>query len=197
MSKPPKAAKSGLKSVQRDWSSSSLKPSQEIHWSPSPPIRQASKQPLTGAQQRLKDIQDALSGKSVPSERRQAPSQSQPLVASKNLNKRPSPDLEIIEPSAKKARKLPASWKDNDPLTSATWGPSAPTSSRSAVQKPPVTSLPPTTATAGKAKVAAVFLSQEQNQILKLVQEGSSVFYTGSAGECGSCMRMRRILMHF
>jgi hypothetical protein len=28
-----------------------------------------------------------------------------------------------------------------------------------------------------------VFLSQEQTQILKLVQEGNSVFYTGSAGE--------------
>jgi len=39
------------------------------------------------------------------------------------------------------------------------------------------------TTTAVKAKVASVFLSQEQNQILKLVQEGNSVFYTGSAGE--------------
>jgi hypothetical protein len=29
-----------------------------------------------------------------------------------------------------------------------------------------------------------VFLSTEQNQILKLVTEGHSVFYTGSAGEC-------------
>lgn len=175
-----KGAKSGLGSVQRDWSSSSLSSSQKIHWSPSPPAQQVSKQPLSGAQQRLKDIQDALAGKSVSSER---PARSQPLVTSTLLNKRPSPDVEIIEPPAKKARQLPTSWKDNDTLTSATWGPSASTSSRSAVQKPIVTSLPPMTTTAVKAKVASVFLSQEQNQILKLVQEGNSVFYTGSAGE--------------
>lgn len=32
-------------------------------------------------------------------------------------------------------------------------------------------------------KPARVFLSQEQIQILKLVEDGKSVFYTGSAGK--------------
>lgn len=32
------------------------------------------------------------------------------------------------------------------------------------------------------APIASLFLNAEQNQILKLVEEGQSVFYTGSAG---------------
>jgi hypothetical protein len=35
-------------------------------------------------------------------------------------------------------------------------------------------------------KIASIFLSQEQTRILKLVQDGESVFYTGSAGKLTS-----------
>ncbi|TEB36638.1 hypothetical protein FA13DRAFT_1075371 [Coprinellus micaceus] len=50
------------------------------------------------------------------------------------------------------------------------------------------------TASNGKSnKVAAVFLSQEQTHILKLAQEGSSVFYTGSAGT-GKSVLLREII---
>jgi ATP-dependent DNA helicase PIF1 len=34
-----------------------------------------------------------------------------------------------------------------------------------------------------KTKVPTVFLSQEQTQILQLVKDGKSIFYTGSAGQ--------------
>jgi hypothetical protein len=78
-------------------------------------------------------------------------------------------------PPAVLARKLPH-WQSKDFL-----------SKRSLTRQPVKTTKTKTicetsTSMSSVKKVAPVFLSQEQIQILKLVEEGNSVFYTGSAG---------------
>ena len=114
-----------------------------------------------------------------------------PLAPSRVPNKRPSNEgVGDSATGAKKRRVLP--WND-DPMSAKTgFG----DDSISRVDKRRSQSIKPTpasvasssstpTASNGKSnKVAAVFLSQEQTHILKLAQEGSSVFYTGSAGAC-------------
>lgn len=175
-----KSAQSGLRSIKRDFSSSTIpSSSQEISWPPTPqPQRQPVAVPkLTGAQQRLKDIQDALSGN---------PSSSKPpLVESRTANKRRSPEAEA-PPPAKRARQLPTSWGAQDNLSdpSLTARSAAPRSSAS-TRKTTTKSAAPSSASnpITKPRVAAVFLSQEQTHILKLVQEQKSIFYTGSAGQ--------------
>lgn len=181
MSKNSKKAQSGLKTVKRDWSTGSVdsipKLSQEIYWPPTPPKPDGP--PLTGTQKRLKDIQDALAGKTP---RIDLPA---PLATSKAFNKRPSdtqlPNDHQPAPLAKKPRQLPSSWKDEDPMTSSTRGTSSSRSRDVASKLKSTTSAAPVSTGSGD-KVAGVFLSQEQTRILHLVKEGSSVFYTGSAG---------------
>lgn len=156
--------------------------SSEIEWLPTPPVARSK---LTGVQQRLKDIQEALAQK-PPIQKGEA------LVDSKGLNKRTSP-VPNDAPAAKKPRQLPPSWKNDDPLSApSNFTSSSARSSRTATSERSVPA-PATISTASSSgsssallgkpkKVAAVFLSQEQTQILKLVSEGDSVFYTGSAG---------------
>jgi ATP-dependent DNA helicase PIF1 len=170
MSKPSRSAQSGLKSVQRDFETSSQasQPTEidSIYW----PLTPGPKA-LSGVEQRLKDIQDALSGRSVLSEGALTNSLPQ------HINKRPAATAEALP--IKKPRQLPPSFYESQNVTSQA-RPSVHTRPDIQGTTTTVTGALPTS----KSKVAAVFLSQEQNQILKLVQEGDSVFYTGSAGEC-------------
>ncbi|RDB15851.1 ATP-dependent DNA helicase PIF1 [Hypsizygus marmoreus] len=199
-----KTAQSGLRTVKRDFSINSVhdqSQSSEIEWLPTPPP--APKPKLTGAQQRLKDIQDALSGKAPPMPRGGAlvDSKGVNVASSMNTNKRPSTDSEEAN-AAKKPRQLPPSWQGKDPLSAPSLGPRASSSSGSSSAQIPVAArstyaAPPVSAGTSsgekKKKVAAVFLSQEQTQILKLVQDGNSVFYTGSAGT-GKSVLLREII---
>ena len=174
MSKPVKVAQSGLGVVKRDWStpSASQEPrsSQQIYWPPTPPVQPAARK-LTGSEQRLKDIQDALTGYSpVPPSRVTA---MPPLNESQAQNKRASPSEKT--PPAKRARQLPPDWHSNDTL-------SKPSLTRQPVAANKKTIYETSMSLSSVKKIAPVFLSQEQTQILKLVQDGDSVFYTGSAG---------------
>lgn len=165
MSKP-KVAQSGLGVVKRVWSipSASQEPrsSQPIYWPPTPTPVQPAPRKLTGSEQRLKDIQDALRGYA-------------PVPPSEVQNKRASPSGKI--PPAKRARQLPSDWHSNDSDTLSK--PSLPRQPVATNKKPVYED---STSSSSVKKIAPVFLSQEQTQILKLVQIGSSVFYTGSAG---------------
>jgi hypothetical protein len=178
-----KQAQSGLRTLTRDFSTDSHSSQRSdpdlIYWPPTP--AQPPKKQLTGVEQRLKDIQDALAGRSEPTDKGPTNSSNQ------FLNKRPAAMI-ASEPPAKR-RQLPDAW--NDParkpppktsMTAATeWVSSS--SSRTIKTKPEAAQVPITVA--GKSsKVAPVFLSQEQTQILKLVENGNNVFYTGSAGRC-------------
>ena len=179
MSKPSKQAQSGLRIVKRDWSIPSAteepRSSQPLYWPPTPPNSvQPAARKLTGSEQRLKDIQDALAGYApVPPSRSTA---IPPLVESQAPNRRASssekPDT---APPAKRARQLPPDWHNNDTL-------SKPSLTRQSVGANKKTIYETSTSSSSVKKIAPVFLSQEQTQILKLVQDGDSVFYTGSAG---------------
>jgi hypothetical protein len=174
MSKSSKSL-SGLKSVTRDWSepkSSQPSDGELIDWPPTQPNIG-----LTPAERRLKIIQDALAEPESPPER--------------VFTKRPAPLSPQQQPPAKK-RQLPSNWSNpQKPATSAslsstTWSASSSSMSAGTVRSAPVSrsSAPASRdASSGKSKVASVFLSSEQTQILKLVQEGHNVFHTGSAGE--------------
>ncbi|KAF8817410.1 hypothetical protein BYT27DRAFT_6810479 [Phlegmacium glaucopus] len=184
MSKSSKPAQSGLGTVRRDWSISSVnqlpRSSQEIHWSPTPPnLVQPAARKLTGAEQRLKDIQDALAGCSS----------TVPPLGEQGQNKRASPSENAATlPPTKRARQLPPDWHKNDILSkpSLSRQPVPANNKKSTHQDFAPSSL-------GKQKIAPVFLSQEQTQILKLVQDGNSVFYTGSAGT-GKSVLLREII---
>ena len=169
-----KTSLSGLGTFKRDFSystacSSSSQPidtSNDIDWPPSPP---EAKKVMTASEKRLKAIQDALAGNPVAM-------LTQTLEASsQNANKRPNPSSSSqFEPQAKK-RQVPSSWSQPD----------APPSKQAIAKAATKTKGAGATATISKAisKPAKIFLSQEQTQILKLVNDGNNVFYTGSAGK--------------
>ncbi|KAF8227484.1 hypothetical protein L208DRAFT_1296450 [Tricholoma matsutake] len=184
-----KTAQSGLRTLKRDFSEGSAS-SQEIYWPPTPQ-QQPPKHP-----DRLKAIQDALAEISAP------PSRPTALVDSRTVNKRPSPETDAVI-ATKKPRQLPPGWRENDSLSA----PSLSSRSRSSSSwnntdskrtvNPSLPSVPPlsssSTLPAAKPKISPVFLSQEQTQILQLVKDGHSIFYTGSAGT-GKSVLLREII---
>jgi hypothetical protein len=182
-----KQSMSGLSRVTRDWSAPSSQtgssgysqpPSSDLSQSQSSQKDLPARRALTGVEQRLKDIQDALAGKTVSSERAVPsatmpnPTPSQSSIGSQG-QKRPIGSVVASEPPAKK-RVLPSSWDTPKPA------PAASVSSRVSSQVVSVMKVSAPAVTTRKP--AMVFLSPEQNQILKLVKEGKSIFYTGSAG---------------
>ncbi|KII87390.1 hypothetical protein PLICRDRAFT_113165 [Plicaturopsis crispa FD-325 SS-3] len=180
-----KQPQSGLKSLTRNWSESEPPSSQPINWPPTPPKPSAPKK-LSGAEQRLKDIQDALAGNDVPSEGARSgkpPSRGTALTSTSAFNKK-RPSEATDDGAASKKRQLPSSWNDPEPVKAARVTRPSASSSVTVASRPKVK---------GSGKPAAVFLSQEQTQILKLVQEGNSVFYTGSAGT-GKSVLLREII---
>lgn len=182
-----KAAQSGLGTIKRDFSSSGLSQPSEIEWAPTQPKLVA---PGRSAS-RLKAIQDALRGVGP---RGVAVGVAVGTGETKSDKKRTSPECQN-EPPLKKPRQLPQSFRREDSLSESSLGSksaSAPsntsgskttqksTSSRSSTAD--ASSSSATQGSKAKSKVAAVFLSQEQTHILKLVQDGHNIFYTGSAG---------------
>ncbi|KAI0741689.1 PIF1-like helicase-domain-containing protein [Daedaleopsis nitida] len=186
---------SGLRTIKRDFSSSSLpSASQEsattntdaITWPPTPPKK------LTPLEQRLKDIQDALSGQVVSSENVIAASQSH-----SQSQKRPSTSQ---NPPAKR-RQLPPSWEQKEEKPAKSSRPTYPTSSTArtfgATRQTNANTneivVVPASKSGATSKPAPVFLSQEQTYVLKMVESGLSLFYTGSAG-AGKSVLLREII---
>ncbi|KAI0825694.1 hypothetical protein BC629DRAFT_15919 [Irpex lacteus] len=89
--------------------------------------------------------------------------------------KRPSASL---EESATKRRQLPSSWSRTPSQSRSTFSSSGATTTQTSSVVVPASSV----STSSTGKVAPIFLSQEQTHILKLVEKGESLFYTGSAG---------------
>ncbi|KAL0953746.1 hypothetical protein HGRIS_014925 [Hohenbuehelia grisea] len=178
-----KSSQSGLRTIRRDWSESSLSSQGEIPWPSSQPqtsSSQSSRPSQAGSDKRLKAIQDALNGKTGPTK---------PLGPSAISNKRPSPAASQGSQGsvAKKARQLPPNWQNpSDTLSTSSWGNNTSHASKTitGMTKKPDSKV---------KKIAPVFLSQEQTQILKLVQEEENVFYTGSAGT-GKSVLLREII---
>jgi hypothetical protein len=170
------SSKSGLKNVTRDWSAHGNLQStdhQPPDWPPTQP------KPTTAAEKRLRLIQQALAH---PDD--SPPKQALTDVSSGVLNnKRLVSVAEADLPPAKKSRQLPWDSPKEDTAQSL----SAVRHAISSSSVPTGAKLARTGSTAPTssktANVAKVFLSAEQTHILDLVQNGESVFYTGSAGE--------------
>ncbi|KAG1746582.1 uncharacterized protein EDB91DRAFT_1049347 [Suillus paluster] len=134
----------------------------------------------------MKDIQlalDALTGKQPPGER--------PEISTKQIangSKRAPPPAPNPPPAKK--RQLPSTWTD-DTLSSSSGFKKSNSFSLPAVKSTSLTVA--SSSTKPSTKLAGVFLSQEQTHILRLVESGDSVFYTGSAGT-GKSVLLREII---
>lgn len=164
----PKSALSGLRTVKRDWSTSSKTDSDTDQ-----------KKSLDARAQRMRDIQDGLNRREQAS-LSSILSQNYTNVTTADIasgSKRPLP-ISAHEPIAKK-RALPTNWENDVSTSSSNFTTTARTSTTTGSHaKTKTTGLSVTAATSPAEPV----LSQEQTQILQLVQQGNSLFYTGSAG---------------
>ena len=177
---------SGLINIKRDWSgsqsqSTTNQASQPIEWSSSPerPSRPQTAK-ASGYDERVARIQAVLESNRQTSENALAASSSVPQ------KRVPEADSYAPGPVAKK-RVLPSSWdrRDNtkqEPRYAYTSDPAAASSSFGSASIAPQPFVPPLGHEA-TTDVARIFLSNEQQQILKLVEAGNNVFFTGSAGE--------------
>lgn len=159
-----KKSQSGLGVVQREWTNGGASSSQETAYTQAsqPPTTQMSARDL-----RLKKIKEALAGSGT----KMVPKQAQPalpLIPSHSQNNKRASDDGAADAPLKKPRQLPPSWENASAATS-----SSTTGTHSVAE-----------VSTAKAKLAPVFLSSEQTHILRLVQEGHNIFYTGSAGMC-------------
>jgi hypothetical protein len=183
---------SGLRSIKRDFSSNTIPSSSQSNGD-------TGAKSLSGQERRLKMIQEALSGFSSSSETPASSSKSDQAGGTKRASESGQED------SAPKRRHLPSSWSAAGPAPVAqpsskyfttakalssstpinkTLASSTP-ANKTLVSSGPVKADRATAASASSStskKAAGVFLSQEQTHILKLVENGESIFYTGSAG---------------
>ena len=181
MSQSSKQPMSGLRSVKRDFSSNAISSSDSDTNAKSEDTKK-----LSAQDRRFKMIQEALAGHTPSDNILRAPGNS--FSESVSKNKRPNPSQEELET---KRRRLPSSWKPAAGSSSVTQAASSsgsqksfssvPSSSRANIASSSV--VTPSSSSSSSNKVAAVFLSQEQTHILKLVESGQSLFYTGSAGK--------------
>lgn len=177
---------SGLKSIKRDFSANTLTSSQssEDGQSSRKPGVSGSKSSLSAQEKRLKLIQDALNGHPVPGERSSGTGGLSAIG-----HKRTSSALPDLDEPVQKRRQFPSNWNTaSSQLSSQTskglsLTVSGFSSSGTAKKNASRAALSVTSSTSSSSKPAPVFLSQEQTHILKLVENGASIFYTGSAGK--------------
>lgn len=182
MAASQRQVKSGLGTVKRDWSTpSASQDADAAEWPPSSSSQKregaASRSKLSGHEQRLKLIQDALNGKKAEEDSVLVTATNAPKPIA-SASKRTGDSQPLAAQPLAKRRQLPNSWNDTASSSSKS---SSGGSSLSRTSSATTVRIIPSGSKA-IVKPAAVFLSQEQTHILKLVQAGESVFYTGSAG---------------
>jgi len=188
---PSSQVRSGLGSVKRDWSANKSQntddPDFDIAsgWSPSPPSTATTQ----SSERRLGSLQASLSDRITSSEKL--------LSSSQGSLKRAADPFEPQPPTKK--RVLPASFFNRPQSNAKTLSRSTSLNSRTIIKSkqnvPSLLAKAPskTTAKITSKSSGSISLSQEQNYILKLAQEGKSLFYTGSAGT-GKSVLLREII---
>jgi hypothetical protein len=174
--------RSGLGTVKRDWSSNKPQcielddPDSDVisGWSPSPPSTAQS------YKSRLDDVQASLTGSITSSEKLLSSSQSSQKRKAENTDHLPRPPA--------KKRVLPPGFPGGPPAKTKPLSRSTSLSSRSLSK----VAYPRPHSSSSKTS-SLISLSQEQNCVLKLAQEGKSLFYTGSAGT-GKSVLLREII---
>lgn len=175
--------RSGLGTVKRDWSSNKSQsieldePDSDVisGWSPSPPNTTTAQSLKT----RLDGIQVSLTNSITSSERL--------LSSSQNSKKRAAEPSNFLSQPLKK-RNLPSSFSNGPQQSAKALSRSASLNSRSMGTIGSSKKHTPFSKSSG-----SISLSQEQNYVLKLAQEGKSLFYTGSAGT-GKSVLLREII---
>lgn len=189
--------RSGLGTVKRDWSANKPQntelddPDSDVisGWSPSPPSTTATQ----SSRSRLSDLHASLSDNITSSEKL--------LSSSRSSQKRAAEPSEFLSQPPPKKRVLPASFSSGpqsktNPIVRASSLNSRHGTIFSTKQKPPssIRRAPSQPTLKSSSKLPNhISLSQEQNYILKLAQEGKSLFYTGSAGT-GKSVLLREII---
>ncbi|KAI6096915.1 hypothetical protein EDD16DRAFT_1499868 [Pisolithus croceorrhizus] len=174
-----KLSQSGLRTVTRDFSSKTHTKDEPISWPKS-------------KDQRLKDIQAGIDQRSIADVQK---SNGDGITAHTANSIKRSLQVALEEPPAKKKRQLPPSFQNCAPTKSPYF------TRPSVASEPKAPSQSQTDSIAFSANVVSntasskpkVVLSQEQTQILQLVEEGKSLFYTGSAGT-GKSVLLREII---
>jgi ATP-dependent DNA helicase PIF1 len=188
-------SQSGLGKLKRDWSNASdsaaSSSAELIEWEPTQRPKKPEPQTddkMENANKRLLIIKQALASmnadKPAPAPVMKPLSKSAIADPNRPASKRPTLDQDDGAP-VKKRRELPPSWRNDTLSDSGFKGRSWPTPRSSTQGSSSSTSTLNNSASSTSTKVnrvARVFLSQEQTHILRLVQEGCSIFYTGSAG---------------
>lgn len=195
---------SGLRSVKRDWSDNdsqprpgsqssivSTRPSSQVYIKPQVPKPSSSSLSEESRAKRLRAIQAALDNDGVVLvDSRAANADNESASAHKSsVMKRPS--LDNAESAViKKRRQLPDSFQNVALEPVSLMSKAMPSSSRSSSSvrspAPVIMEVRKDASLRAAAKPAKVFLSKEQLHILKLVEDGHSIFYTGSAGQCAA-----------
>jgi ATP-dependent DNA helicase PIF1 len=186
--------RSGLGTVKRDWSANKQQntelddPDSDAFswWSPSPPSTAASQ----SQKSRLDDLQASV----LSSEKL--------LSSSRSSQKRAAEPPNSLSQPAPKKRVLPASFSNGPQSRTKGLSRAGSLGSRSfgipGGSKQLASSSLRKTSTQSNMKSSSkssgsITLSQEQNHILKLAQEGRSLFFTGSAGT-GKSVLLREII---
>lgn len=185
--------RSGLGTVKRDWSTNKPQntelddPDSDVvsGWSPSPPSTTATQ---SSRSSRLNDLHASLSDNITSSETLLSSSQG-------SLKRAAEPSQLLSQPPAKK-RVLPAGFSGGPQLKTKSLSRASSLNSRHgttvSTKQNPASSR--TRVPRSSSKLSGhISLSQEQNYILKLAQEGKSLFYTGSAGT-GKSVLLREII---
>jgi len=194
----PPQVRSGLGTIKRDWSANKPQntelddPDSDVvsGWSHSPPSTATTQ----SSKSRLDDLQASLSGRIASSEKL--------LSSSRSSQKRTAePSGSLSQPPAKK-RAIPGSFFDGPQPNTKKLSRTSSLSSRSLGipvnfkrnASSSSTKAPSQSALSTSSKsLGPICLSQEQNCVLKLAQEGKSLFYTGSAGT-GKSVLLREII---
>ncbi|KAI6023920.1 PIF1-like helicase-domain-containing protein [Pisolithus microcarpus] len=177
-----KLSQSGLRTVTRDFSSKTNGKDEPISW----PKENGSRD------QRLRDIQAGIDQRKL-AEPLKISGDGTPAHTANSIKR--SLHVALEELPAKKKRQLPPSFQNCAPTKSPYF------THASVASEPKPHSQAQTDSAAFSASVASntasskskIVLSQEQTQILQLVEEGKSLFYTGSAGT-GKSVLLREII---
>lgn len=188
--------RSGLGTVTRDWSANKSQNTElgspdsnadsEWSWPSSPPSTVATQ----SSKSRFDDLQASLDGSITSSKKLLSSSQG-------SQKRKAEPSNSIPQPPAKK-RILPASFSSGTKALSKTTSLSSRSFAAPVNTKrrfPSLTTGAPSQSTSKTSSNSSgsISLSQEQNCVLKLAQEGKSLFYTGSAGT-GKSVLLREII---